>query len=339
MSVRQYYYTSYVHRPTGSAGFHVKAMSPDLSPELQETIARLIAYRIPPSLDVQMPDTHPVALRYAYKGPDECILLCSQSCGHDEFGRPGNFFAHAVVVEQDLFTSIPPVFFWKSAFWCKHDSVERVQIASLPVLPTFDEEPSLDLEEIWAFVAEGRRRDLLYNLLCGVVQSHRKQWRIVIFDSDEHVALWVAAVSCLLPPAYRPLLTFATYHHDPRRAPFLIIGADAASRPTLEDDASFFLLDATRGKTSPVEPSPYAALAVSSTHPELYETVLLSIFTDLDGDQDSDTDSDTDSGFTAYTNNANPAPLYIDEQLDQLALHARSVLGDDVPWLHRYFKE
>jgi hypothetical protein len=228
-------------------------------------------------------------------------------------------------LEQELFTSIPPVFFWKSAFWCKHDPVERTQIASLPVLPAFDEEPSLDLEDIWAFVAQERRRALLYNLLCGVVQSHRKQWRIVIFDSDEHVALWVATVSCLLPPAYRPLLTFATYHHDPRRAPFLIIGADSASRATLEEDASFFLLDAASGKTSPVEPSPYAALAVAATQPDLYETVLLSVFTD----------SDSDTGYVAH----NPAPLCIDEQLDQLALHARYGMGDDFPWFHGYFRE
>jgi hypothetical protein len=322
ISGRQYYYTSYVHQQTGRAGFQVKAMSPDLTPELQETIARLIAYRVPPALDIQDIETHPVSLRYAYKGPDECILLCSQSCGRDEYGRPGNFFAHAVVLEQDLFTSIPPVFFWKSAFWCRHDPIERTQIASLPMLPALDEEPALDLEDVWAFVAEEQRRTLLYKLLCGVVQSHRKQWRIVICDSDEHVALWVAAVSCLLPPAYRPLLTFATYHHDPHQSPFLITGADAARGVTVEDDASIFLLDAANGRTSAVEPSPYAELAVAAAQPDLYESLLLSLFTSTDADPDD----------AQYY----PFPLWIDEQLDQLALYARYGMSTDPAWLQSF---
>lgn len=325
MSGSQYYYTSYVHQQTGRAGFQVKAMSPGLEPEVQDTIARLIAYRIPPALDIQAIETHPVALRYAYKGPDECILLCSQSCGRDEYGRPGNFFAHAVVLQQDIFTSIPPVFFWKSAFWCKHDPVERMEIASLPTLSLLEEEPALDLEDVWTFVAEEQRRALLYKLLCAVVQSRRKQRRIVICDSDEHVALWVAAVSCLLPPAYRPLLTFSTYHYDVYQSPFLITGTDVARRATLEDDPSIFFLDAANGRSSAVEPSPYAELAVAAAQPDLYESALLSLFISTDADPDE----------ALYY----PFPLWIDEQLDQLALYARYGMSADSDWFQSHFEE
>lgn len=320
MSGRQYYYTSYVDQRTGRAGFQVKAMSPGLPAELQNTIARLIAYRVPTSLDIQRIETHPIALRYAYKGPDECILLCSRSCGRDEYGRPGNFFAHAVVLKQDLFTSVPPGFFWKSAFWCERDPAEREELASLPLLALEDEEPALDLEDVWAFVAGEQRRTLLYRLLCAVVQSQRKQWRIVICDSDEHVALWVAAVSCLLPPAYRPLLTFATYHHDPRQAPFLIVGADAARSATWKDDASIFLLDVVRGQSSPVEPSPYADLAVMAAQPDLYEGVLLTLFA------------------TTFVPD-DVSSLRIDERLDQLALYVRERMNDDPEWLQSHFQE
>jgi hypothetical protein len=322
MSGRQYYYTSYVHQQTGRAGFQVKAMSPGLAPELQETIARLIAYRVPANLDIQQVETHPIALRYAYKGPDECILLCSRSCGRDEYGRPGNFFAHAVVLPQDLFTSVPPGFFWKSAFWCESDPVEREEIASLPRLALEDEEPALDLEDVWAFVAGGRRRALLYHLLCAVVQSHRRQGRIVICDSDEHVALWVASVSCLLPPAYRPLLTFATYHHDPRQAPFMIVGTDASHRAVLEDDASIFLLDAVHGRCSPVEPSSYAELAVAAAQPDLYESILLTLFATLFAPDEADT-----------------SQVRIDERLDQLALYVRDRMIDDPEWFQGHFQE
>jgi hypothetical protein len=302
MGVRQYYYTSYVDEKAGHAGFQIKAMSPGLSPELQATLARLIAYRIPPALAMHEVTTHPVALRYHREGSGECILLCSQSSGNDEYGRPGNFFAHALVLEQDTFTSVPPIFFWKSSFWRANDPEKRSHIASLPVLPSFNEEPSLNVEDIWNFLAQNNRRALLYKLLCAVVHSSKTRRRIVIIDSAEHVALWIAAVSCLLPPAYRPLLTFATYHHDPYQAHYLITGTTSGSsfRASPEDSLSFFILNAETGFISAIETSLYAELAVRVARPALYETVLLPVFTN-------------------YAQ-CFPMPTVIDEQLDLLAL-------------------
>src|SRR5574340_1247560 len=109
MEVLQHYYTSFVNRQAGSAGFPVKAMSRDIPPDTQAMITRLISYRIPPSLDEYNISQHPVALRYFYKSPEEAILLCSQSNGTDENGRPGNFFAHSLVMKPDYFTGMPPI--------------------------------------------------------------------------------------------------------------------------------------------------------------------------------------------------------------------------------------
>src|SRR5437879_2992029 len=125
MEVRQYYYTSYIQEKTGQAGFQIKAMSPGISPALQTTIARLINYRVSSGLNMNALETHPVALRYAYTESGESILVCSQSSGKDEYGRPGNFFAHVVVLDANPFTSTPPIFFWKSPFWRTSDPEER----------------------------------------------------------------------------------------------------------------------------------------------------------------------------------------------------------------------
>src|SRR5258708_33655292 len=114
MSILQHYYTSYTNQETGSTGFQVKAMSPGISPDLQATIARLIAYHVPPMLEEHDVSTHPIALRYYYKGQDQCILLCSQSNGKDPNGRPGNFFAHTLVLDPAVLTSVPPIFYWHS---------------------------------------------------------------------------------------------------------------------------------------------------------------------------------------------------------------------------------
>src|SRR2546428_4654287 len=149
MSVLQHYYTSFVHPGTNNAGFQVKARSQGISQETEALIARLIAYQIPATLDEQDIQLHPVALRYYYHNPQECILLCSQSSGNDESGRPGNFFSHTLILEPEMFKTMPPIFYWQSKFWRKDDNgmeEERPQLDVLPTLPVFEEAPSLDIE-------------------------------------------------------------------------------------------------------------------------------------------------------------------------------------------------
>jgi hypothetical protein len=305
MQVLQHYYTSYNNEEAGRIGFQVKGMSPGITPQLEATIAPLIAYRIPPSLEERSIDTHPIALRYYYKGPEECILVCSQSSGNDLNGRPGNFFAHTLVLEPAAFTIVPPIFYWKSSFWRKEDTEPRSRIDSLPILPSFDEEPTFDIEVIWDFLAHGERRAQLYKLMCAVVHSQKTYRRVVIFDTTEHVVMWIAAVTTLLPPDYRPLLSFATYHHDPYQGQYLITGttSDSLFRASAGDYRSYFVLNVETGETSEVEDSPYAQVAAQAAQPDLYETQLLPLFTD-------------------YAPRF-PTPTCIDEQLDLIALYAR----------------
>ncbi len=312
MSALQFYYTSCVQTTAGTSGFQMKAMSPGISPDLQSLLARLAAYRIPPALDATHTDKHPIALRYHYQNEQECILLCSQSSGTDELGRPGNFFAHGLVLEHDLFSCVPPIFFWKSPFWQKQDPQERSQIVSLPVLNAFDEEPTLELEDIWRFLARDNRRALLHKLLCAVLSSGTTQRRIVIIDEVEQVVMWIAAVSCLLPPTYRPLLTFATFHHDPYQSLSLVTGTTGAPffRASREEYQSFFVLNALTDTASNVPPSAYADLAVAFAESGLYETKLLRLFSD-------------------YTRHFPYAPVF-DGQLDHLAHYSRIVLGQSI---------
>ncbi len=298
MAVLQHYYTSFVNKETGSAGFQVKAMSPGISPDTQSMISRLIAYRIPPTLNEYAIETHPIALRYYYKDPHESILLCSQSNGNDENGRPGNFFAHTLVLEPDIFTTVPPVLYWRSPMWQTKDPGNRTQLAPLR---SFDEDSWLDIEKVWEFLAQGPRRKQFYKLMSEVVHSNTTQRRIVIIDSADNVALWIAAVSCMLPPAYRPLLSFATYHHDPYQAQFMVTGttSDSSFRATPEEYMSFFILNTESGLMSEAKDSPYARMAAEATRADLYEQQLLPLF--------------------AMSMRRFPLPARIDEQLDLVA--------------------
>lgn len=311
MAVLQHYYTSFVNKETGSAGFQVKAMSPGIAPDTQSIITRLISYRIPPTLDEYDLSKHPVALRYYYKSSQEAILLCSQSNGTDENGRPGNFFAHSLVAEPSFFTSMPPILYWGSHSWCQRDASSNTR---LPPLQSLEEvEAPFNIEEVWPFLAKNGRIEHFYKLMCAVAHYDTTQRRIVIIDSAANVALWIAAVTLMLPPDDRPLLSFATYHHDPYQSQFMITGTtpDSSFRASPDEYLSYFILNAQTGRVSDVQDSPYAAKArEAALSYEAYDTHLLTLI-------------------DRYTPRF-PPPQRIDKQLDQLALYA-SVLAPDHP--------
>lgn len=303
MAVLQHYYTSYVNRETGSAGFQVKAMSPGISSDTQSTITRLISYRIPSRLDEYETSTHPVALRYYYRSPEEAILLCSQSNGTDENGRPGNFFAHSLITEPDIFANMPAILYWRSPLWRTKDQATRSVIEPLHSLEEI--ETSLDVEGVWHFLAQGKRIEQFHQLMAAVVHCNSTQRRIVIIDDADHVALWIAAISFMLPPDYRPLLSFATYHHDPYQSQFMVTGttSDSSFRASPDEYMSYFILNTETGKISDVDASAYAYEAAQAAQSyEIYESKLLSFITE------------TIPFF--------PRPERIDEQLDYMALYA-----------------
>lgn len=276
--ILQHYYTSCVG-VSGETGFQVKAMSPGIPPHVTERLMRQVAYRSPLSLDPYDIFSHPVALRYDYVGPQESFLLCSQSSGRDENERPGNFFAHSLILlyEQKLSQVLAPILYWRSPFWRLRDETDQNELPVLPDLESVPLGPPL-IERIWPFLTQ--RRHLLYKLICAVIHSSRAGRRIVIVGQDDEVALWVAAVTCMLPPSYRPLATFSTYTHDPYQSPSLITGTspDSLFGRSQSEHRTFFILDTERKEVSRVDDSPYAAYVAQCATATSYERDLLSFF-------------------------------------------------------------
>ncbi len=279
MPVLQEYYTS-----AEGKGFHVKATSPGITADLQSAIDRLISYRMPSSLDSRAIDTHPVALRYWYNAlkPDRSILLCSQSAASDETNRAGNYFAHTLVMEPTNFSSIPPIFYWRSPVWQRNDPVQRTQVDSLPILDASKLEIlDISFEDMWAFLALGEHRHWLYKLLSAVVLSPKTKRRIVIVDTIENVVWWIKLVTLLLPPDYRPLLSFSTYSHDLTLSPHLITGTTSDWFRDMEREyLTYFVLNAEQGRYSNVEDSFYAREVVNAATPEMFDGTLLRLLTD-----------------------------------------------------------
>ena len=282
MSVEQFYYASKVGAsPGGEVGTHLRGASPGLTLEDKQTLTDLVAYSIPPKLNPRQVESHPIALRYRYLAPDKAALLNCQSIGADEHERVGQYFAHALMLPPETFTETPPAFYWRNAFWRVSDDSPGVD---LPALDSFDAQPSLERDAVWDFFAEEQRRAWLPYLLAAVIHSASASRRIVIVDTTEHVALWVAGLSLLLPPLYRPLLSFATYHHNPRKADYLITGArsDAGFQLSTSDYLSFFVLDTENARISEGQDSAYARFAADCARPDRYDERLLGLLKTCD---------------------------------------------------------
>lgn len=278
MSLLQHYYTSCLKGTAGYAGFQIKAMSPGISPDDLKTINGMIGYQIPPSLDVSNIASHPIALRYNYLGRNnKCILVCSQSNGPDENGRPGNFFAHTVIADTKDFEVFPPIMFWRHPFWKTTDPAVRIEI---PPEPNFDLNPSLEFDQIWSFLDTGQRRDWFNKLLSAVITYDKIKRPIVILDHADNVALWIACVSFALPNILRPFLSFSTYDHDPYKANYRIIGTRRDSRFNFSADEyiSFFILNTETGALSDCESSRAADFICQNMQPDLYEDKLSDFF-------------------------------------------------------------
>lgn len=279
MTIRQHYYTSCRNPETAKTGFQVKAATPGIPRRAEQTLQKLISYRPPGNADPQAIDAHPISLRFYVPAPQEALLICAQSNGPDEFGRPGNFFAHTLVGPVDSFTEpLPPIFYWHSPFWVRTDDTPAT---SLPELNTLADAArvTFNYDAIWPFLTP-QRQAWFYQMLCAVLDYPQSKRRIIIVDSGENTALWIALLTMALPHQHRALLTFATYHHDPYTVPFLVTGTtlDSSFRFMADEYESYFILNTVEGRASTAPPSDFARYVVDHFTPDQYEKTVLDLF-------------------------------------------------------------
>lgn len=332
--MRQYYYTSTRQGPSGSAGFQCKAKSPGFSAEDVRIINNMIGYRIPPTMNETDIATHPCAFRYTYISSDKCVLVNSQSNGPDENGRPGNFFAHAIMTQPEDFQIFPPIMFWRNKFWKSEDHLDRTD---LPEAQAFNVEPSLDLDQMWSFLQNQHRREWFRSLLAAVVRYDTDKRPIIILDDSDHVALWIAAITLALPGSYRPFLSFATYHHDPYQTPYRITGTTHDSRFRFSSDeyTSHFVLNVDANRISQVGESEYANFVAENFDPTSFEDKLLDFFAmcsdRLPNRHPKNLDSILDAATRYYlTFREGRIPLSSSEAQDSLTSYLSYVEGETV---------
>jgi hypothetical protein len=252
MAFQQLYYTSCETGLAGYGGYQFNAVTPGTSPVVMREVEDRSVYEPPrwlladPCLDE--PEAYPIALSYGRSEATGAVILTHVIfAGTDYSGRPGNYFAHALVTTTpgpDLGPLLPAEL-WGAELW--HSTpIESNELTELPgPLPR----GVVDRPGVQAFLdARGTER-VLPELLTAVWRAMAGDRLVLLASHDANENIWwIAAVSYLLGEHLAPQMTFTTYSHRPGYSRHHLIGIQSDAAPP-DGDSSFQLFDLDAGKT------------------------------------------------------------------------------------------
>ena len=263
MAFKQLYYTSCETGLAGYGGYQFNAVTPGTSPLVMREIEDRSVYEPPrwlladPCLDE--PEAYPIAFSYGKSdATGAAIVMHVMFAGTDYSGRPGNYFAHALVTEsrEPDYGSVLPAELWGAELWHR----TPIESSELPELRGPLPRGVVNRAGVQAFLdARGTER-VLPELLTAVWRAMAGD-RLVLLASNEpnENIWWIAAVSYLLGPQLAPEMAFTTYSHRPSYARHHLIGIQGDAMPP-DADSSFQLFDLDAGKTPGGTPHPLATL-------------------------------------------------------------------------------
>ena len=252
MAFQQVYYTSCETGLAGYGGYQFNAVTPGTSPLVMREVEDRTVYEPPrwliaePALDE--PEAYPVALSYAKSEATDAVIVAHvMFAGTDYSGRPGNYFAHALVTATpgpDLGPLLPAEL-WGADFW--HGT--PVGFTELPELRGPLPRGDIDRAGVQAFLDARGTEKVLPELLTAVWRAMAGD-RLVLLASHEanENIWWIAAVSYLLGERLAAEMTFTTYSHRPGYSRHHLIGIESDAMPP-DADSSFQLFDLDAGKT------------------------------------------------------------------------------------------
>ena len=214
MGAAQLYYTSCEHGLSGNGGYQFNAATPGVDTRVLREVERFTVYEPPRSMPAKEVHRHPVNLCYSPDLGGARVLSRVVSSGHDPSGRPGNYFAHSLLLDGE--EGPLPAELWGSGFWAGRPVTD-------PELPRLSPVAGpLDRTRTAAWL-RGRDEALLRRLLVAVDAAIDGGAPVLLPARDEDAAHWVAALSHLLPPRRARRMSFATYSGSPEDAPVHVV--------------------------------------------------------------------------------------------------------------------
>jgi hypothetical protein len=141
VSFQQLYYTSCEHGLGGYGGYQFNAVTPGVPPEVLREVEERTVYE-PPSWQagevLEEPEAYPVAFSCGISAATGAVITANVVfAGTDYSGRPGNYFAHALVTsapERD-FGPVLPAELWGAPLW-RSSPVSGTELPELAGPPT-----------------------------------------------------------------------------------------------------------------------------------------------------------------------------------------------------------
>lgn len=259
--MHQLYYTSCEDGLEGIQGFQISAMTPGAPKPLVELAVRASAYEVGPGLAAQGNgadlSAFPVAFGYVPSGP-AATLFQSRYTGSDFTGRTGNYFAHALLIEdadRELRGALP-IDMWRSPMWVhtRHDGT------ALPALDAIAPGGTTAPATVRQFLSEPGRTGRLAQMVSAVqrVLTDGRGRVVLVVPDDQTAALWLAALCRSLPRGLGLGISFVTYTSRPEDSGVLV----SCTTPDVHLPAygDFTVVDLTTPAPSGDDPTRYAAL-------------------------------------------------------------------------------
>jgi hypothetical protein len=272
VALEQLYFTSCERGHGPGAGYQFSALSPGAGAATQRDVLALVGYRPPRSqaYPAGLDELRQCPVNLCFRPGTPAVLANVEYVGRDFAGGFGNFFAHAFAADTaaDLAAGLGgrlPIEMWRSPVWTR----SRLSDLSDLVLPRHHgplPRGGVTPASVEAFLAEHPLADRL-PLLVTAVAAAQAGWGppVLLVESDsDRVALWIGAVSYLLPPRAAATLAFATYTAEPQKSAGLhVIGTvpETAADVPLDLVHSFELFDMPAGRVPEGRPLAVAAVA------------------------------------------------------------------------------
>jgi len=275
MAFQQLYYTSCEHGLSGYSGFQFNAVTRGTSPAVMREVEDRTVYEPPGSLLASPgfgpPSAYPVAFCYGTSDATGVVITAQVVfAGRDYSGRPGNYFAHAIVTATPAdFGPLFPVELWRAELWRDRpaDGTE------LPELTGPLPRGSVDRAGTRAFLDARDAAGVLPRLVTAVGKAMAGDRPVLLASRDTSDGIWwIAAVSYLLGERLARQMTFTTYTHRPAHTRYHLTGVLPESLPP-DAGRNFQLFDLTTGQTPDDGVHPLAAIlsdAGVAAAPELW---------------------------------------------------------------------
>ena len=263
----QLYYTSCKKGLSSGSGFQTFSMSEGISNEERLEIEHYGLYVAPldmpsqPSME-EVATMFPTSFSFFRLRTGRFGVARSKYVGKDYSGRFGNYFVHALILNDGLFPFHPIRLFGSSIF---RDGLTEQEM-DVPQAP--DPLPSLGIDDlaldgnldqniVREFVQNNHRGEVIEKIVAATLAFETSHRPLVFCDSWKNIPYWIGALQMALPVNMAHGITFNTYTADPETCNTLVCATSrTGSRFDFSEyqrDFQYYIFDFLDDSSSVVE--------------------------------------------------------------------------------------